>query len=241
MSAWAAIAWLWLLVTSISLTCGLGMVGLCWALGAPPRAARFHVGPSLIAFRLFGVLWSFGPLTFGTSLAFTPEGVPEDSPENPYLRLSFPRRLLALSSSVLGMLLIAGLCLGPQRALAEVLSGFGQVVNVLRAGARVHAFLALWPEGFRLSLGVLAAKLAALNLLPLPPLAGYMLLREVARRLRKRPEAHATSTPVWSFVLLLVLWGGWGWGLYQGLRAQSPKSPAPESARSGPPAPPKAQ
>jgi membrane-associated protease RseP (regulator of RpoE activity) len=230
MNAWAAIAWLWLLFAALSLLSGLGMVALCWALGARPRVVRFHIGPTLLSFRLLGVRWCLGPLPLGTGVAFTQEGEPEDPADpNPYLQLSFPRRLLVISGSVLGLLLIAGVCLSPGQALASVLSGFGQLVNVFQAPERVHAFLALRPEGFRLSLGVLAAKMAALNLLPIPPLAGYVLLREAVRKLRSRPPEDSSALPIWGFVLLLVLWGAWGWGVYKGLRAQSAKAPVPEA------------
>ena len=223
MSAWAAIAWLWLHLTAISLLSGVGMVGLMWMLGAPPTVAKLHMGPGLFSFRLFGVRWSFGPLTFGTSLAFTPEDEPEGLRPNPYLSLSFPRRLVAVSSSVLLMLLIAVVCLSPLRALESWLSGFGQMVNVFRASERVEAFLALRPLGFRATLGVLAAKLAALNMLPIPPLSGYLLLREVVGRLRKQAPSEMGSMPIWGFVLTLALWVGWGWGVFHGMRVHGAK------------------
>ncbi len=226
-----AIAWLWLHATSITLLTGLGMAALCWALGARPTVVRFHVGPTLFAFKLFGARWSLGPLTMGTSLSFNADDEPEGSVPPAWQRLAFPQRLVLISSSVLILLLFACICLGPARALGSMLSGFEQVVNVLRAPERVEAFLSLRPLGVRTTLGVFAAKLAAFNLLPLPPLAGFVLLREVVRTLRKQPPAETTSLPIWGFVLLLVLWGGWAWGGIKGVWNHGAKYEATEATR----------
>ncbi|WP_224363027.1 hypothetical protein [Hyalangium versicolor] len=226
MSAWAGIAWLWLHMAAICLLTGLGMVSLLWALGVRPTVVKFHQGPSLFSFRLLGMRWSFGPLPSGNSVSFTPDGAPEETEENPFLRLSFPRRLLAISAGVLGMLLIAVVCLSPARALQSCLSGFEQLVNVPRAAERVEAFLSLRPLGFRTSLGVMAAKLVALNLLPLPPLAGYMLLREVVGKLRGQRPQGMPPLPVWGFVIYMVLWTGWVWGAYKGLRLHEARTVA---------------
>ncbi|WNG60476.1 hypothetical protein F0U59_41565 [Archangium gephyra] len=183
MEPWMALAWLWLMATVISLVSGVVMALVCWSVGASLSELRFHVGPPLLSFRIRGVKWSFGFLNFGASVTFEPLGIRRDGTDNnSFLQLPLFLRLIVHTSTIAGMLLLAVACLSPARGLAAFTSGFEQVVNVLLAQQRVVAFFALLrTEGFWPALGVLSAKLAALNLLPLPPLTGYMMLREFWR------------------------------------------------------------
>lgn len=220
MSPWMALAWLWLLMAVITLSSGLVMAFVTWGVGARPEEIRFHLGPSVFAFRALGIRWSFSPLAFGTSMSFTPPGsseTPGMDVDNAFTRLSLPRRLIAVASTFLGMILLALVCLPPSRGLAEMASGFEQSVNIVLAPERVIAFFALLgTEGFWPALGVLSAKLAALNLLPLPPLSGFMLLREVWVSLtRSRTQSNRLSS--WSVTVMLMLYAGWAFGLYEGL------------------------
>jgi peptidase M50-like protein len=223
MSPWAALAWLWLLSTVINLVSGLVMAFVSWGVGARPVDVRFHQGPSLWAFRFQGIRWSFGPLTIGSSVSFNPSDSreTEDAEENAFTRLSLPRRLIVSAVGCYGMLLLALVCLPLSRGLTELSSGFEQVVNVFSARQRVVAFFTLLgTEGFWTALGVLSAKLAALNLLPLPPLPGFMPLREVWVSLGKSRKWGERFTS-WSVTMMLLLWGGWAFGLYGGLSSLS--------------------
>lgn len=218
MAPWMALAWLWLLATVISLVSGVTMALVCWGVGASLSEIRFHLGPPLLTFRIRGVKWSFGFLNIGASVTFEPLGIRRDgSDNNSFLQLPLPLRLIAHTGTVAGMLLLAVACLSPSRALASFTSGFEQVVNVMLARERVTAFFALLrTEGFVPALGVLAAKLAALNLLPVPPLTGYMMLRELWQWMFK-PRIRSDAVPAWGILLVLMLLAGWGFGLYEGL------------------------
>lgn len=208
-----------MLLALLNLVMGLFMAVACGAAGARPTVVRFHVGPAQLSFRLAGIRWSFGLLSTGTSISFTPEGQPEDEALSPYVKLPRARRLLVIPSGVLGMLLVAGGCLGPERALLAFGSGFEQALNVPLAPERVRAFFALLQaEGFWTAMGVLASKLAVFNLLPIPPMAGYMLLREGVSALRGRKSLEAPALMVVGLLAMLVLTVSWVWGLYQGLR-----------------------
>ncbi|MCY1081165.1 site-2 protease family protein [Archangium lansingense] len=226
MSPWMALAWLWLLMTVISLVSGVVMALVCWGVGASLSEVRFHLGPPLLTVRLRGVKWSFGFINTGASVTFEPLGIRRDgTDDNSFLRLALPLRLIALASTVAGMLLLAVACLSPERGLAAFTSGFEQVVNVFLARERVVSFFALLrTEGFVPALGVLSAKLAALNLLPLPPLTGYMLLRELWLAVL-RPQIRSNSVPAWGMTLVLMLFLGWGYGLYEGLANPNSKEP----------------
>lgn len=226
MEPWMALAWLWLMATVISLVSGVVMALVCWGVGASLSELRFHVGPPLLSFRIRGVKWSFGFLNFGASVTFEPLGIRRDGTDNnSFLQLPLILRLIVHTSTIAGMLLLAVACLSPARGLAAFTSGFEQVVNVLLAQQRVVAFFALLrTEGFWPALGVLSAKLAALNLLPLPPLTGYMMLREFWRGLF-RSRTGNEGVPAWGMVLVLLLFLGWGHGLYAGLLHPNSKQP----------------
>lgn len=226
MSPWMALAWLWLLMTVISLVSGVMMALVCWGVGASLSEVRFHLGPPLLTLRILGVKWSFGLISTGANVTFEPLGIRRDgTDDNSFLRLALPLRLIALASTVAGMLLLAGVCLSPERGLAAFTSGFEQVVNVFLARERVVAFFALLrTEGFWPALGVLSAKLAALNLLPLPPLTGYLFLRELWQGLT-RPQMRSNALPLWGVTLVLLLLLGWGYGLYEGLVHPYSKEP----------------
>jgi hypothetical protein len=213
-----ALAWLWLLATVISLVSGVVMALVCWGVGASLSEVRFHVGPPLLSFRIRGVKWSLGFLNFAASVTFEPLGIRRDgSDNNSFLQLPLLLRLIVHASTVAGMLLLAVACLSPARGLAAFTSGFEQVVNVMLARERVVAFLALLrTEGFVPALGVLSAKLAALNLLPLPPLTGYLMLRELWQGIFKARTPNE-GIPAWGILVVLLLFLSWGYGLYEGL------------------------
>lgn len=218
MAPWMALAWLWLLATVISLVSGVVMALVCWGVGASLSEVRFHVGPPLLSFRIRGVKWSLGFLNFAASVTFEPLGIRRDgSDNNSFLQLPLLLRLIVHASTVAGMLLLAVACLSPARGLAAFTSGFEQVVNVMLARERVVAFLALLrTEGFVPALGVLSAKLAALNLLPLPPLTGYLMLRELWQGIFKARTPNE-GIPAWGILVVLLLFLSWGYGLYEGL------------------------
>ncbi|WP_375767312.1 hypothetical protein NR798_37390 [Archangium gephyra] len=226
MAPWMALAWLWLLATVISLVSGVVMALVCWAVGASFSEVRFHLGPPLFFLRIRGVKWSFGLLNIGTSVTFEALGIRRDgSDNNSFLQLPLPLRLIVHLSTVAGMLLLAVVCLSPERGLAAFTSGFEQVVNVFLARERVTAFFALLrTEGFWPALGMLSAKLAALNLLPLPPLTGYLMLRELWRGIFK-PQIRSDAVPAWGTLLVLMLFLGWGYGLYEGLARPYSREP----------------
>jgi membrane-associated protease RseP (regulator of RpoE activity) len=133
--------------------------------------------------------------------------------------LPFARRLLVVPSAAVGMLLVAGICLGPERALRDFGAGFEQALNVPLAPGRVRAFFALLQaEGFWMAMGVLATKLAVFNLLPLPPMSGFLLLSEGINRLRGKKPSEASSLFLWGLLPTLALTASWIWGVYEGLR-----------------------
>lgn len=218
MSPWAALAWLWLLSTVINLVSGLVMALVPWGVGARPTEVRFHQGPSLWAFRIQGIRWSFGLMPFGASVSFKSSGSDEtEGKENAFTRLSPPRRLIVSAVGCYGMILLALVCLPPSRGVAEIASGFEQIVNVFSARQRVLAFFSLLEtEGFWTALGVLSAKLAALNLLPIPPMPGYMLPRELWLSL-SRSRTRSAGLPGWSITVVLLLMGAWVVGICSGL------------------------
>jgi Zn-dependent protease len=93
-------------------------------------------------------------------------------------------------------LLLVALLFQPATALHEVLTGFrqiaaGAIAPMSTAQRYIHATYTLASEdGFLPVLGLLAAKMAAFNLLPLPSLNGGQALRALLR-------VDRTTTPSW--------------------------------------------
>ncbi len=108
----------------------------------------------------------------------------EDFDKRPFLI-----RCIVILSGVLAVLLAAGVCSRIDVALSEFGSGFiqivlGAVAPFERGTPLVRAFFQQADESLLLGGGLLAAKFAAFNLLPIPPLTGGRVLTEIPRNRR---------------------------------------------------------
>lgn len=233
MSPWMALAWLWLMVNLLVLCMAVSMVSASWAVGLPPLEVRIGMGPKLLSRRFLGTQWIIRALPNGLSLLHEPLEAAESGEETAWSRLSPPRRMLVSISSSVGMLVLALMCLPPERVLGAFTSGFEHMVNIVQAPERVVAFFTLLEtEGFRSAIGVLAVKCAAYNLLPIPLFGGFALLSEtwLWMRGRQRLSQRVTDrTSLFGFVVALALAAGWAHGLYRGLRTMH--EPSSQSAR----------
>ena len=71
-------------------------------------------------------------------------------------------------------------------------------------------FVAMFGDGpFRLALGVLAAKLAAVNLLPLPPFNGGMIITYLLGWKKGLPERTLATATYVGLLIMLITCGYW--------------------------------
>jgi len=151
--------------------------GLAAALGA--RVIDVMMGaPGLVRFRAGGVAVRIG-LVPGASLGFAGRG--NDCGDDPrgWRRLPLARRLAIVVGPWLVSCAIAVALLGG-RALTSIAHGFVQVLYPLDPTPLVRRFVELAAHApMTVVLGLVLAKLTAMNLLPLPSLAGGGVIDEL--------------------------------------------------------------
>ncbi|WP_164546972.1 MULTISPECIES: site-2 protease family protein [unclassified Variovorax] len=185
--------------------------------GIAVRKVSLGFGPRLLSLGIFHL----HALPLGGSVQFKDtreEGVPFDEPVD-YFDDAFNHKARAVQVLIplagVAALIAVALVLRQGAAIPSLVHGFAQLIagafDPLSTGrqlvgnatafAKEHAFLPL--------LGMLAAKLAALNLLPLPFLnGGQALLTLVTRDLREIPawQHKLNAVSAWVCLVLVALW-----------------------------------
>lgn len=152
---------------------------LLGALGGHATEAAFGT-PALIRPPIGTTLVSFGPIPTGSvtilgRMADEPVSDPRD-----WRNLALGKRLAILCAPWSIVIAIAIGCLGPRHAATSFVHGVTQLLGVLDLTPLVRRFFALAAVNpVWVTLGLLFAKSAALNLLPVPGLAGGGLLLEL--------------------------------------------------------------
>jgi hypothetical protein len=157
---------------------------LVTALGGRATEAAFGT-PALIKRRIGDTTVSVGPIPTGAvtilgRMADEPATDPRD-----WRHLARGKRLAILFAPWLLVLAIAIGCLGPRHALTSFAHGITQLLFVLDLTPLVRRFFALAATNpVWVTLGLLFAKSLAINLLPVPGLAGGGLILELVPRPR---------------------------------------------------------
>ena len=182
---------------------------------------------SLAVFRLVGarvVDVRFGPLPIaitrtiaGVKLQLTPWptasiGVlgrsPDDRDDSPrsWRRLGLARRLAALVVPWAIVFGVAIAALGASHAITSFAHGVRQMLLVLDLTPLARAFLhAAAAAPFAITLGVVCAKAAAANVLPWIGSGGFGVIAELARSIRRDPDAKARGAIVVALALYLFV------------------------------------
>jgi hypothetical protein len=200
-----------------------------WAIAAAlgGRATAIHIGvPRVFRFKLAGSDIELGIVPIVASVTLLGRG-PADTYDGPgsFRHLGLARRLAILLGPWLLTLLIAVLCLAPARAFTSFANAFPQILFVLDPTPLVRGFLrVLRTEPWFITVGVLCAKLTAMNLLPLSALAGGAALEEIAATFKPpaKPgdEAPRALWPILSMLFVIFFLGGrFVYGLIRALLA----------------------
>jgi membrane-associated protease RseP (regulator of RpoE activity) len=151
-------------------------------LGATIEEMGLFSGKKRGQFSYRGIVFKIGFIPYGSYVKFAGEGKPND------LRDLHPfRRSAILAAGPAILLVVAVLCLGPADACAKAGRGFIQYVlpivpraTTLAGGSpkELVARLLTLPndQPSRVVLGIVASKLVAFNLLPIPPHYGGQIL-----------------------------------------------------------------
>lgn len=194
----------------------MAALGRWW--GIAVRKVSLGFGPRLLSLGIFHL----HALPLGGSVQFKDtrqEGVPFDKPPG-YFDDAFDHKSRAVQVLIplagVAALVVVALLLRQGAAVPSLVHGFAQflegaldplstgrqLVEGADAFAERHAFLPL--------LGMLAAKMAAVNLLPLPALnGGHALLMLVTRDLRAPPAAWHHKLAVAGVLIWVVMIASW--------------------------------
>jgi membrane-associated protease RseP (regulator of RpoE activity) len=204
----------------------MALVG--WQVGVTVEEVSFFFGPTLFRLRYRGVSYRVGAIPMGGFVKFKGERGNNTDPEQilfaadmepPGFRDLHPlKQSLISASGCVALLALAALCLGPWAAVRSLSRGFVQLIPFAPwtpawvPGGRelVGRLMALFQQGpFRVALGVMAAKLAAFNLLPLPPSNGGMILASMLGWKRGLPENVVVAMTYVGLCVLLTLYLYW--------------------------------
>jgi membrane-associated protease RseP (regulator of RpoE activity) len=207
----------------------VGMMALAgWYVGATVEEVCFFLGPWPIRFCYRGVNFRIGAIPLGGYVKFKgDQDKPKDADEILFAADAEPpawwdlhpvKRVVTLGSGCVALMVLAALCLGPWGSVRSTGRGFVQVAPfapwapawVPSGGELVERFVSLLRDRpFRVGLGVLAAKVAAANLLPLASLNGGMIVAYLAAWRRRLPENVEIAWTCVGFGVLLILWVYW--------------------------------
>jgi membrane-associated protease RseP (regulator of RpoE activity) len=179
-------------------------------LGATLEEINLFFGKELVRFAYRGVVIKIGCVPSGCSVKFAGEKRP-----NAFGDLHPFRRMAILAAGPASLLALAVLCLGPADADAKV--GRGCVQFVLPIVPRATAWAGGTPKELverlltllhdqpsRVVLGIVASKLVAINLLPIPPLCGGQILMILVGWRKGLPEPATVNLIV---VGMLITFG----------------------------------
>jgi len=207
-------------------TGAMALVG--WRVGATVEEVSFFFGWILIRFRYRGVSYRVGVIPMGGSVRFKgdrdkPKSTEEilfaaDMEPPGFCDLHPLKRVVIAASGCAALLTMAALCLGLWASVRSLGRGFVQLIPfapwtpawVPEGKELAGHFVSLFRHGpFRVALGVLAVKLTAFNLLPLPPLNGGMIVTYLLGWRKELPENAEIAVTYVGLVVSLILLGYW--------------------------------
>ncbi|MHC5537808.1 site-2 protease family protein [Singulisphaera rosea] len=198
-------------------------------IGAEIESVGFCMGPVAARFRVGGIPFEWRAVPFpGGSVKL--RGEEEDEARAEPTSLDMPShelgtrwvdlgrwsRILIIATGCYASVVIAMVCLGPLHGLTSVYHGFRQILigavspMPVRDSLVRSMFDLLRNQPFPVAFGVIAAKNAAFNLMPLPPLSGGGILFELFRTrssIYQRIWEYSAFVGVVGSLLLSVLWG----------------------------------
>jgi membrane-associated protease RseP (regulator of RpoE activity) len=213
-------------LASVAHVGAMALVG--WRVGATVEEVSLFFGPELIRIRYRGVSYRIGAIPAGGYVRFKGDRAKLKSAEEILLAADMEppgfsdlhplKRVVIVASGCAAQLVLAALCLGPLAAVHSLGRGFVQLIPfapwtppwVPEGKELANRFVSLFRHGpFRVALGVLAAKLAAANLLPLPPLNGGVIIMQLLGWRKGLPEKVEFAATYMGLLVALILYGYW--------------------------------
>ena len=198
-------------VVSVVYVGGFVLAGLL----ARTRLEKIEVffGTKLAVVHIKGVQLSLGWIPTGGSVAF-PDLEGSQGKSDQGVGLSLAWRIMIIASGPIAVFLVACCCIGSEEAARSLFLGFPQILEgafapLSKGEALVGQAIDLFQrEGFVITFGVMATKITASNLLPVPPANGGQLLMEVFGERFQKSNVHLLITLVGIFCLtgIIISW-----------------------------------
>jgi membrane-associated protease RseP (regulator of RpoE activity) len=175
------------------------------AVGGKIKQVDLFLGPRLATVRLKGAAVNIRLIPIAGSVQFA----------DTFQNIHPLSRVFAECSGCLALLILSAICLGLSGALDKFFHGFSQIMQGALAPhaegrGLLLSFAAFLRTGSLVScLGVVASKLAALNMLPMPPLNGGAIVLNLiswARPLSLKTRELIMQTGFVLTMVILVLW-----------------------------------
>lgn len=189
---------------------------LGWRLGVGIEKISFFIGPTIVRVRIHGSVLVVNLIPLGGGyIKFRSEETAPEVRGMAWADVSPVRRILIIASGSLATGAIALICLGPAHGLRSTGHGFGQVMlggfAPFSVGTRlIGAMLAVVRvSSVVVILGIVAAKMTALNLLPWPPFGGGQILISLAEWRRRLPERVVLGLNLLGLSIALCMFGLW--------------------------------
>lgn len=195
-------------------TTGLALAGRI--ANAPILEIAIFTGPSLIKVKIRGVAFRFNLLPIGSYVHYAID--PDDRhPDGAKLLKDLHplTRAIIASSGCMALLLLGAACLGPTAAFQHAVSGFSQVIlgalSPLAYGAQLLKQLYQFAstEPLFATLGLVASKETAFNLLPIPVLNGGDIILNLVSIVKPISDSLKAKLNMLGLLLVLAIWASW--------------------------------
>lgn len=201
----------------------ISFVVVSWVAARAVGALITEVGlgmPALLAVRRAAPRIRVGPIPGAYVELLGRVDHDHDHDPRSWRRRPLAARLVVLLAPWACALAVAVACLGPAPALRTFARGFDQILFTVDVTPLVRALLDVAAHApLHDTVGIVFAKLTAMNLLPLGGLAGSGLLQELATR-DGQPPPRALQAWITTTMLVTLVWigGRFGWAVIQVLR-----------------------
>lgn len=177
----------------------LGMAAAGWLIGAEIETISLFYSPRILRSKFGSTEFTVGLIPFGGFVKFNDN----------FQKVHPLKRMFVASSGCVLLLIVASVALGFSGAFHKFLSGFAQVLFVVLSprsyGSQLlssgYDFLKISP--FLACLGLVASKMAAANMLPLPVLNGGDIILILAGWIKPIPERVRERIQQFGFLVAL--------------------------------------
>jgi membrane-associated protease RseP (regulator of RpoE activity) len=201
-------------VSTLVHTLCMAMVG--WVLGAKIEVVSLFSGPRLLGAKIAGVDFRISSLPIGGYVKFYGDTTESDviAAGKAFKDLHPVKRIFIAASGPLALLLFAANLIGLGHVARPFISGFAQffsgaLMPFNQGQYLLHRLSEIATTSVPLFLALMAVKMAAFNLLPLPVLNGGYVILEIVRLVFTIPEKIVERLNQVGFLIVIAVMCGW--------------------------------